>query len=82
MFKLLTLLFGRQIAEQVIWLLVQTFGGYAITKSFCSIFPLRKIITAPDFDAEIEKAKANYLANQPAMTNEVPGFKEWLEANK
>jgi hypothetical protein len=50
--------------------------------SFCSIFPLREIIEAPDFDATIKSAADKYLAKQPAMTIGVPGMQKWLNSQK
>jgi hypothetical protein len=67
---------GEKIANEIIWKLIYTFGGYAITKSFCSIFPLRQIIESPSFDMEIEKASKDYLAAHPMTTN-IKGFSEW-----
>jgi len=71
--------FGEEIANRIIWKLVYTFGGYAITKSFCSIFPLREIITAPDFDKAIDKAKKDYLSRGSDATISIPGYDKWLK---
>ena len=52
-----------------------------ITKSFCSIFPLKAFIEAPDFDVAIRKASEDYLAKQEMTTN-IPGFGDWIKRNK
>jgi len=76
--KWLLKLFGKAIADKVIWWAIYKFGGNVITKSFCSIFPLSPILEAPDFDKAIKSAAEDYLAKQPEMTTNILGFEKWM----
>lgn len=73
--------FGKQIAESIIsWLLARV-GSYLIMNSFCSIFPLRPILEAPDFNAAVKKAGEDYLKRCPGFESSDPDFERWLREN-
>jgi hypothetical protein len=72
-------LLGQAMADKLIWFLIEKFGTYYLTKSWCSVFPLRDIIESPDFDKAVKKASDEYLAKNP-MTIGIPGMKKYIES--
>lgn len=64
------LLSTGSIPDNQLGALLNTIGGYQVTKSFCSIFPLWKMVIVPNFEDLIKKAREKFIKNKGGENNE------------
>ena len=73
-------IFGRALTDHIVGIIIARLVVPRLGATFCSVFPLRPIVEAPDFDAAVKRATDKYMMRHHSFKAEA-SFQKWLDAN-